>query len=90
VSHGWDPDSRQGLGAEGSGIRAPIKAVEKKNTAGLGLSFQKAKEVSPIRKETLDAGKVRKLHAQNRQKEAKLREMFYGDDKVTKYLGEEG
>ena len=36
-SYGWDPDSRQGLGAIGEGIRTPIKAKVKNDTAGLGM-----------------------------------------------------
>ncbi|KAA6409189.1 MAG: hypothetical protein FRX48_06742 [Lasallia pustulata] len=40
-SYGWDPDSRLGLGAMGSGIRDPVKGKIKNDTAGLGV--EKAK-----------------------------------------------
>ncbi len=34
-SHGWDPDSRQGLGAEGQGIQFPVKPKQKGQHAGV-------------------------------------------------------
>lgn len=86
IAHGWDPDARRGLGAHGSGIAVPIKATPKPNTAGIGVSVRKAQEGLPKR-EVLDAGKIRKRHAEEKKKEARLREHFYGDDKIARYLG---
>ena len=40
-SYGWDPDGRQGLGRSGQGIRIPLKAKEKHDTAGLGVMLGK-------------------------------------------------
>ena len=41
-SFGWDPDSRQGLGATGKGIRALIKAKVKNDSVGLGAKTKRA------------------------------------------------
>ncbi len=35
----------------------------------------------------LDAGKVRKMHEHDRKKSERLREMFYRNDDVERYLG---
>ncbi|KAK5165490.1 uncharacterized protein LTR77_009019 [Saxophila tyrrhenica] len=88
-NHGWDPDSRKGLGAQGAGILYPIKAKENPQKAGLGLDLRK----QPARVEkaaTLDAGKVRLQEREGKKKAAKLREAFYRNDDMEKYLGAEG
>ncbi|KAF3926602.1 hypothetical protein AA313_de0206934 [Arthrobotrys entomopaga] len=36
VKLGWDPDGDRGLGAEGQGIRFPVKAKMKRNNLGIG------------------------------------------------------
>ncbi|RDW80849.1 hypothetical protein BP5796_05547 [Coleophoma crateriformis] len=87
-SYGWDPDARRGLGASGQGIQFPIKAKPKDDKLGLGLVLPKAsermKKEKPVK---LDAGKVRKLHEKDKKKAEKLREMFYRNDDLQRYLG---
>ncbi|KAK2766751.1 hypothetical protein FQN54_006065 [Arachnomyces sp. PD_36] len=92
-SYGWDPDSRLGLGARGEGIRQPLKGKVKNDTVGLGVpekgegwvrERRKAKE----REETpLNAKEVRRREVEGRKKGERLREMFYRNDDVEKYLG---
>ena len=84
--HGWDPDSRLGLGAKGEGILRPIKAVDNPEKAGVGarLAPAKAKE-KPVK---LDAGKLRRLEQEGKKKAERLRNSFYMSNDVQKYLGE--
>lgn len=89
--HGFDVDSRMGLGATGQGMLFPIVPREKRDKLGLGVD---KKMVEKERKEalapkgvTLDAGQVRKLDAQQKKRHEKLQDMFYGDDKLDRYLG---
>lgn len=89
-SYGWDPDSRLGLGASGSGIRNPITGKIKNDTAGLGV--QKPKKgvrnvIEEERVEKLDAKKVRRREEEGRKKRARLRELFYRSDDLERYLG---
>jgi len=87
-AYGWDPDSRLGLGASGQGIQYPIKTQPKDDKLGIGLVLPK--EADRRRKEKtekLDAGKVRKLHEKDKKKAQRLREMFYRNDDVERYLG---
>lgn len=87
-SHGWDPDSRLGLGAQGEGIRQPIRATENPNRAGLGAKLAPARVMEkPV---SLDAGKVRLREQEGKKKAERLRNDFYGKDDVQKYLGEMG
>jgi hypothetical protein len=84
--HGWDPDSRLGLGAKGEGILQPIKAVDNPNKAGVGARLAPAKvKEKPLK---LDAGKVRRLEQEGKKKAERLRNSFYMSDDVQKYLGE--
>lgn len=88
-SHGWDLDSRRGLGAEGAGILYPVKAKENPRKDGLGFDAKKL----PVRAEKvakLDAGKTRMQEKEGKKKAAKLRDAFYRSDDVEKYLGGEG
>jgi hypothetical protein len=84
--HGWDPDSRLGLGATGEGILQPIKAVDNPHRAGVGakLAPVPAKD-KPVK---LDAGKLRLMEQEGKKKAEKLRNSFYMSDDVQKYLGE--
>ncbi|KAL2820485.1 hypothetical protein BDW59DRAFT_150781 [Aspergillus cavernicola] len=93
-SYGWDPDSRLGLGAPGrEGIREPVKGKPKADTVGLGAVLPSAAAVEKREKEKekvqkkLNAKQVRKGHFDARRKGDKLREMFYRDDDVLRYLG---
>jgi hypothetical protein len=87
-SYGWDPDSRQGLGVRGEGIRAPIKGKIKNDTTGLGVdakSGMKAqKQPQPVVR--LNAKQVRLQEVERKKREAKLRDAFYGKD-LEQYLG---
>ena len=84
--HGWDPDSRLGLGAKGEGILQPIKAVDNPDKAGVGARLAPAKVKEKPAK--LDAGKLRRLEQEGKKKAEKLRNSFYMSDDVQKYLGE--
>jgi hypothetical protein len=87
-SYGWNPDSRQGLGAKGEGIRAPIKGRIKHDTSGLGMDARGAgtvqKQKPPLVR--LNAKQVRQQEAEGKKKEASLRNAFYGTD-LDQYLG---
>jgi hypothetical protein len=88
TSYGWDPDSRLGLGASGQGIQFPIKTKPKDDKMGIGVVLPKEAERRRKEKPTkLDAGKVRKLQEKDRKKAEKLREVFYGNDDIERYLG---
>lgn len=88
-SYGWDPDSRRGLGARGEGIRQPLKGKIKNDTVGLGVL--ETREAQKKRRERdpppLNAKQVRKREADGKKKGERLREMFYRNDDVEKYLG---
>ncbi|QSZ28773.1 hypothetical protein DSL72_003278 [Monilinia vaccinii-corymbosi] len=87
-SYGWDPDSRLGLGASGQGIQYPIKPKPKDDRLGIGVVLPKNGGIRKKDKiQKLDAGKVRKLHEQDRKRGEKLREVFYRNDDVERYLG---
>ncbi len=88
--YGWDPDSRQGLGTTGEGIRAPIRAEVKNDTVGLGVETKRAtraKKPPDAKVERLDAKQVRKKDMEDRRKREKLQDIFYRNDDLEKYLG---
>jgi len=94
-SYGWDPDARQGLGATGTGIRAPVKSKVKNDTVGLG-AFREADRGSRVQKEAkdskvvrLNAKQMRKQEAEGKKREMQLRNAFYGRD-LEAYLGPGG
>ncbi|KAL4980546.1 hypothetical protein BDW66DRAFT_156677 [Aspergillus desertorum] len=90
-SYGWDPDSRSGLGAPGrEGIREPLKGKLKADTVGLGAVLPSPSSVDKKEKnrvQKLNAKQVRKRHLDAKKKGEKLREIFYQDDDVLRYLG---
>jgi hypothetical protein len=95
--YGWDPDSRKGLGARSEGIRIPIKAKAKNDTAGLREIEDeediKVKKKSGTKKPDpvvmLDAGKIRKQHKESQKRAERLQREFYGRD-LEAYLGPNG
>lgn len=90
-SHGWDPDSRLGLGAAGEGILHPIKAIENPEKAGLGLRPEDiAKKIVKEKPVKHDAGKVRAMEAEKKRRGEKLRDAFYRSEDVERYLGDGG
>lgn len=86
-AHGWDPDSRKGLGRGGEGILHPIKLKEKKDTVGLGMHIPKNVKPKP-KVEKLGAKEVRKSEEQGRKRREQLQRLFYSNDDVLRYLGE--
>ena len=87
-SHGWDPDSRLGLGAKGDGVRVPIKGKVKNDTIGLGVERVVRKgEAVPKKVERLDAKGMRRKEMEGKKRGERLQRMFYGDDNLEKYLG---
>lgn len=87
-NYGWDPDSRLGLGAQGQGIQFPIKTKPKNDKMGIGVVLPKEGDRRKKEKvEKLDAGKIRKMHDIDKRKAEKLRETFYRNEDVERYLG---
>ncbi|KAI9837176.1 MAG: hypothetical protein M1837_003108 [Sclerophora amabilis] len=89
-SYGWDPDSRNGLGLAGEGIRFPIKGVVKRDNSGVGIKApgNGAKAVMKKKKEEkLNAKEVRKKEENETMKRKRLQEMFYSNEDLEKYLG---
>ncbi|RJE20349.1 G-patch domain protein [Aspergillus sclerotialis] len=89
-AYGWDPDSRVGLGAPGrEGILQPLKPKAKNDTVGLGVEVDSRTRVDreKAKVQKLNAKQVRKGHAEMRKRGEKLREMFYQNDDVQRYLG---
>ena len=97
TNHGWDPDSRKGLGAAQQGIVIPIKAKEKKDTAG--LSERVDQDAGPARKTTernrrngkdhvvkLNSKELKVRDVEAKKRAERLRANFYGPD-LEKYLG---
>lgn len=86
-AHGWDPDSRKGLGKGGEGILHPIKLKEKNDTVGLGMTVPR--NAAPKAKvEKLNAKEVRKNEEQGKRRKEQLQRLFYSSDDVLRYLGE--
>jgi G-patch domain len=92
-SYGWDPDARQGLGAAGTGIRAPVKSKVKNDTVGLGVrEADRGSRVQRAAKERvvrLNAKQMRKQDADGKKREKQLKNAFYGRD-LEAYLGPSG
>lgn len=88
-SQGWDPDARRGLGASQQGIQFPLKTKPKDDKLGIGVEVPK--DFVPKKKEkaqTYDAKKVRKMVADDRRRQEKLRQQIFGNPDIEKYLGE--
>lgn len=95
-TYGWNPDSRLGLGALGrEGIREPLKGRIKHDKAGLGSGLDKdgdrlpAPLPPPKKIQKLNAKQARKGADEARKRGDKLRNMFFQNDEVLKYLGED-
>jgi hypothetical protein len=86
-SHGWDPDSRQGLGAVQQGISYPVKAKVKDDNLGIGMKVPKGLPPPKKKEQLLDAKKVRKMAAEEKKKADRIRQDLFGDGKLEKYLG---
>ena len=93
-AHGFDPDSRIGLGAPGAeGMLFPLKAKEKKDMAGLAVhdpsddESKKPKKKPANKVEKLNPKQLRKREAENKRRDQKLADMFYRNEDLEKYLG---
>ncbi|KAL7627471.1 hypothetical protein AAE478_001664 [Parahypoxylon ruwenzoriense] len=86
-SQGWDPDSRTGLGVQQQGMQYPIKAKPKNNTLGIGVQVPKNLEAKKEKAQTYDAKKVRKMAEEDKKRRERLRQQFYGNPDVERYLG---
>ncbi|KAL8706033.1 MAG: hypothetical protein Q9201_000918 [Fulgogasparrea decipioides] len=90
-TYGWDPDSRLGLGASGSGIHVPIKVKPKHDTLGLGsMPPSPSSRVIKQPQKKLDAKQTRKSEETAREKRQRIQAMFYQHDDVDRYLGGSG
>lgn len=94
ASQGWDPDARLGLGSRGQGRTVPIKTTFKDDKLGVGVVIPKDELMRRATKRTLekeakkklDAGKVRKLYAEDWKRKAELQRAFYGRDDTERYF----
>lgn len=94
--YGWDPDARTGLGARSEGIRIPIKAKEKNDSAGLGMAYdaeehanrvKEPKKIKAAKMPTrLNAKQVRRTEDEKSKRAERLRQDMYGQD-LSQYLG---
>jgi len=100
--YGWDPDARGGLGARREGIRVPIKAKQKNDSAGLGLlqndgdnsnEARQKRKVDSKENHTdvvkLNAKEVRRMEEGKSRRAEKLHRSVYGED-LSRYLGSNG
>jgi len=91
-THGWDPDSRKGLGASYQGIPHPIKPKPKDDKLGIGITVPKNLPLAEKEKnkgKPLGAGKVRKLVKDEKRKVERIRRQLFGfgNKDLEKYLG---
>lgn len=88
-AQGWDPDSRLGLGATGQGRLHPIVVKEKKDKDGIGLERKEVKATDvPKKVQKVNAKQARKMDVEAKKRGEILRDMFYRDEAVDRYLGE--
>lgn len=85
-SHGWDPDSRHGLGALGEGRLYPIVAKPRDDNRGIGAKKEDKPTLAP-KPRTLDAGAMKAKDKKDKISNQKLHDLFYGRDDVNEYLG---
>ncbi|KAI9780265.1 MAG: hypothetical protein M1839_006825 [Geoglossum umbratile] len=86
--HGWDPDSRLGLGKSGEGRTGVVKVRWKADTVGLGVKVDKGFKGQRRDKvgKLLGAKEVRDKVEGERRKGERLREEFWGRVDVDAYL----
>ncbi|KAF2094842.1 hypothetical protein NA57DRAFT_15165, partial [Rhizodiscina lignyota] len=86
-AYGWNPDSRQGLGASGEGRLYPVKPKEKRDTVGLGVDIKALKAGKVAQKvERLNAKEVRQREANDKKRKDRIQKMFTANDDVERYL----
>jgi hypothetical protein len=86
-AYGWDPDARKGLGAEQQGIQFPVKAKVKDDNLGIGMEVPKGLPPPKKKEQLLDAGKVRKMAAEEKKRAERIRRELFGDGRIERYLG---
>lgn len=80
-NHGWDADSRKGLGASQQGTPFPIKPKAKDDTRGVGMPPARADPRAKITKRT-----PKQQATDEKIKTARIRNELWGNDKIEKYL----
>ena len=83
---GWDPDTRQGFGAASQVSAAPLKAVMKSDTAGVGVVRNRGSLVSKPKPRRLGAKQVRSMEVQWRHERKHLEEIFYASEDTLRHL----
>lgn len=91
-SHGWNPDSRQGLGREGEGMRFPVKVASKDDTLGIGATIPevKVKEEKPKPKPPMNKREIKQEREKERKRAERLQAEIYGRVDVEAYLRGDG
>lgn len=78
----------------GDGRLFPVKAAAKDDKVGIGFVERAGSGTDTAangkKVQKLDAGKVRKLYGVQKKRAAQLNRLFYANDDVVRYLGENG
>ena len=91
ASSGWDPDARVGLGAEGEGMRFPIKVTAKEDTLGVGATAATPPPPKEEKPRALSARERKELERKEKRKGEHLQREIFGSVDVERYLrGETG
>ena len=87
-SHGWDPDSRRGLGLEGEGMRFPVKLSAKEDTLGIGATIPEVKveEKKPKPLPMMNKREIKQERVRERKRAERLQAELYGRVDVEAYL----
>lgn len=98
--YGWDPDERRGLGArDREGRLHPVLPQSKEDRAGIGTSIGDTEDGGKKRSgrntpdkvvKKVGAKEAKKNVAEDKKKRERLQRLFYTDESVLKYLGEDG
>lgn len=86
---GWDPDSRSGLGLAGEGRLYPVTAKLRENNRGIGARREVQHLQARPKVQKLDVSAMKTKANQNKIRDQKLHDLFYGRDDMEQYLGRE-
>jgi hypothetical protein len=92
TSQGWDPDARQGLGADGQGILHPLQAEVKRDRLGVGVALLQKEDDGDFADEREKRGEGGRREAQGPTKKLdakKVRKVVVEDKKRAERLREE-
>ena len=93
--HGYDPEERPGLGAQGQGITKPLALAPKRDKLGLGHSASVKQSVEALQlhknartpaeaqakvHKPMNAKECKKQYEEEKRKAEKIRNLFYSDD----------